>query len=78
MFLYSVSLALAAHKTLGIEMQMSNYPVETFGFTREAKQRARSRFVQLKTKQVCSLSLKFVELDTYILFHVNIEVLILE
>ena len=37
--------------------------VEISGLMRKTKQRARSRFVQLKIKQLCSLSLTFVELS---------------
>ena len=68
MFLFSQSLSLLfvgldrAQNTKGTELHMNNQPVETFGLTRKIKQCARSRFVQHKTKQLCSLLLKFVEL----------------
>ena len=41
---------------------MNNQPVETFSLTRKTKQCARSRFVQHKTKQLCSHPLEFVQL----------------
>ena len=42
-------------------MYMNNYPVETFGFTQKSKQCAGSRFVQHKTKQLCTFLLKFAD-----------------
>ena len=55
-----------------IEAQMNNSPVETFGFARKAKQCARSRFVQHKTKPLCSLPLEFLELPNQLVLSASV------
>ena len=52
-----------AQSTKGIQMRIDNSPVRIFGQIHWTKQCAGSRFVQPKTKQLCTLILKFVELD---------------
>ena len=63
MFLFSLFVGLnPAQNTKGIDMHISNEPVKAFWLTRKTKQCAGSRFAQHKTKQLCTLLLKFVEL----------------
>ena len=74
-------LVLTTHKTKntnGIEMQMKNEQVETFGPTRKTKQCARSRFVQHETKQLCSLHLKFVELPDQLALSTMLRVILIK
>ena len=62
-FLFSITfVALTVHKTQkGIQTYMNNQPIKTFGLTHWTIQCARSRLVQPKTKQLCTLLLKFFE-----------------
>ena len=48
-----------AQNTKGIQMHMNNEPVKRFGLRHWTKRCASSRFVQPKTKQLCTLLLKF-------------------